>query len=72
MISGLAIGGLYGLSGYRTHHGLDYGLELGFLSSTLFTASFFNGSLKRQKILPTTLMLLGAVNMAYYGRKKFG
>jgi uncharacterized membrane protein (UPF0136 family) len=71
LIAGLGVGTLYGVSGYLLHQNADYGIELALLSSALLTGGMLPRAIRVGKPLPVSLVILGAVNCAYFGRKWF-
>jgi uncharacterized membrane protein (UPF0136 family) len=69
LFGGLAIGALYGASGYLLKQNANWGIELALFSSVLLAGGMLPRALKVQKPLPITLVILGTLNTAYYSRK---
>lgn len=68
-MAGLAVGGIYGLSGERIASGKDYGHELAVANSLLLFASSVPRFAKAP--VPKALTVLGAAAAAYYGKKVY-
>lgn len=69
LFGGLAVGALYGISGYLLKENHEWGIPMGIASSALLIAGMLPRALKVQKPLPIALVLLGSLNAAFYTRK---
>lgn len=71
LVAGLAVGGVYGYSGYLLHENRDYGIQLALAaSSVLLGAGIVRGLPSRfTKPVPVVLTVLGALGSTYYWRQ---
>lgn len=69
LVAGLSVGGLYLLAAQRIKSGQDYGYELAALNSLALLGSSAPRFAKGP--VPKGLTVLGAVALAYYGKKVY-
>lgn len=69
LVAGLSVGGLYLLAGQRIKSGQDYGYEIAALNSLALLGSSAPRFAKGP--VPKGLTVLGAVALAYYGKKVY-
>jgi uncharacterized membrane protein (UPF0136 family) len=73
VIKGVAIGGLYGISGILSGQNKDKnrGIAIGITASALLAATGVPRALKTQKAVPMAIGVVGLLNSAYYSRKLY-
>lgn len=69
LVAGVGVGLVYGIAGQRIKTGQDYGYELAAVNSLLLLGSSAPRFAKGP--VPKGLTVLGAVALAYYGKKVY-
>lgn len=69
LIGGVAVGSLYGISGYLLRENANGGLETALLASALLLGAGLPRAIRLRKPVPIGISVLALVSLGYYGKK---